>query len=42
MCADLLRDRHLLELAKQEAAIYADRYPAEEDLNQEESDEKQN
>ena len=42
ICADLLRDRHLLELAKQEAAIYADRYPLEEDLNQEESDEEEN
>ncbi len=42
ICADLLRDRHLLELAKQEAAIYADHYPLEEDLNQEESNEEQN
>ncbi|MGM9999110.1 MAG: ATP-dependent DNA helicase RecG [Candidatus Bruticola sp.] len=31
ICADLLRDRRLLELAKQEADIYADRYPQEEE-----------
>ncbi|MGM9991886.1 MAG: ATP-dependent DNA helicase RecG [Candidatus Bruticola sp.] len=31
LCADLLRDRHLLEWAKQEAAVYADSYPSEEE-----------
>ena len=42
ICADLLRDRHLLELAKQEAAIYAHRYPAEEEVGQENDNQEQN
>ena len=41
ICADLLRDRHLLELAKQEAAIYAERYPSEDEDSQEDSHEEQ-